>query len=97
MSLHNRATHTVEVQSPQDAQDALDAADTLDLELRHAEVHDTWEYTEDVAINSHAPCEIAKIGRKWFYLNVDGEEIKCKPRRARTEALDDGTLRLIFD
>lgn len=97
MSLHNRATHTVDVQSPQEAKDALDAAETLGLELRHAEVHGSWEYTEDVVINSHAECEISNIGTKWYYLIVDGEEIKCKPRRARVDGLDDGYLRLIFD
>jgi len=99
MVLRNTAKHTVEVYSPAEAKDALEAADTLDLTLRHAEVRGRWTYEVDTDITRHAECGIENIGRKWFYLGVTGETIKCRPRPAHPDIdhLCAGHLRLKFD
>lgn len=97
MNAWNTPKHSVEVSDPQEAKDALEAAETLGLELRDANVRGWWTYDEDVTINNHADCEIDKIGRKWFYLEVTGKVIKCKPRRCPEQyGGDNGTLRLNF-
>jgi len=98
MSVWDKAKHTVEVSDPKEAKDALDAADTLGLELSSANVRGWWKYEDDVTIAKHADCQIDKLGRKWFYLEVSGEVVKCKPRHCPSQySGDNGTLRLNFD
>jgi hypothetical protein len=98
MSLFNTPKHTVEVSDPKEAKKALEAAETLGLELTDANVLGWWKYDDDCTIADHADCQIDNIGRKWFYLEVAGNVVKCKPRRCPGEfSGDDGTLRLNFD
>lgn len=93
----NQPTHTVDVETPQEARDALEAADTLDLELRDVEVCGTWEARDDIGLSRGFTCALEKIGRTWFHLKIEGETVSCKPSRSRVDFLDDGTLQLRFD
>jgi len=91
-------THSVKVSDPKEAKEALDAADTLGLELDSANVLGWWKYEEDVAIAKHADCQVSNVGRKWFYLEVSGEVVKCRPRRCPSQYTgDSGILRLNFE
>jgi len=101
MNLSNRPAHTVEVEDPAEAQEALEAADTLGLELRNVEIRGSWEGrggAEPTRGSQWTLHSRTRDARKWFYLTGgDYEPFAARPRRARSDCLNDGTLELRFD
>jgi hypothetical protein len=101
MNLSNPPAHRAEVEDTTEARQALEAADTLGLELRNVKIRGVWE-----ALDGGEPSRGSKwnlYGRtrddaEWFHLGGNGyQTFAARPRRSRTDCIDDGSLELRFD
>ena len=101
MNLSNPPAHRAEVEDPTEARQALEAADTLGLELRNVKVRGTWEGRdggEPARGSKWSLYSRARVSAEWFYLSGNGHDtFAARPRRSRTDCIDDGSLELRFD
>lgn len=71
-----KITRTVE--TPEEYKELVQSAETLGFELYEHDFDGTWD-AEGCPAWPTRGCELEKVGRKYFHIEMDGTTYKCVP------------------